>query len=244
MICETIKEALWKFHQCEDTQDGARILTTCLYPSFEPVNIFIVKVGDGYLVHDGGEARCIAWGHGRDHHLTDRQLANQAVRFGIEYENGQLTAKVQSIDWLESAILSVSNAAAIGSYKAVEKIVRAAEESLQSRIFDTLKRHVPEQRLAKEYQFTGASGKQHNFDVAVTTDSDFITLIDAVTPHHVSVSAKYVAFADMKTRPNTDGLVIHDNHIQSEDKTLLQQVAEVLPFQSLEMRIPEIAAQK
>ncbi|WP_375206739.1 hypothetical protein [Hyphococcus sp.] len=236
MTCEFVKKALLSYHLCENTSDGARIKTTCLYPSFEPVHVFIVKVGDGFHVHDGGAARKVAWSHGRDHTISDRQIQAQAENFGLIYEDGVLTAKVSTSDWLESAILSVSNAASFGAYKAVEKIIRAAEESLQHRIFETLKDYVPEKHLTKEFHFKGESGKDHVFDVAVTTDGEFVTLIDAVTPHHVSISAKYVSFADMKSRENTDGIIVHDNHILSEDKLLLQQVAEVLPFTGLRTR--------
>lgn len=241
MTCEYVKNALKSYHRCTNTDDGAWIKTSCLYPSFEPVKIFVVKVGDGFRVHDGGAARQIAWSHGRDHSISDRQIVAQAEAFGISFEDGTLIAKVSSSEWLESAILSVANAASFGAQKAVEKIIRAAEESLQNRIYETLKDFVPEKDLAKEFHFKGESGKDHVFDVAVGYDSDVITLIDAVTPHHVSVSAKYVAFADMKSRPNMDGIVVHDNHIQSEDKLLLQQVAEVLPFAGLRSRGNSIA---
>lgn len=242
MTCEHVKTALAKLYQCEETQYGVRILTSCLYPSFETVGVFIVKVGDGFHVHDGGEARGIAWQHGREHRLADRQLSREAKRFGLMYENGRLVARVQSADWLGSAILSVANAASIGSYKAVEKIVRAAEAGLQEKIYETLRRHVPEKRLAKEYDFVGASGKTHRFDFAVTAESNFLTLIDAVAPHHVSISAKYVAFSDMKERFNTNRIAVHDNHIKSEDKALLQQVAEVLPYPALEPLVPKMMA--
>jgi len=153
-----------------------------------------------------------------------------------------LEAVAHSKDWLESAILAVSNAAALGAYKALEKVIKAAEESLSDRIFYTMRRFITEDRLAKGFEFIGSSGKTHHFDLAIKTNGDYSTLIDAVVPHHNSIAAKYVAFADMKERANTDRIAVYDNHIQPEDKTLLMQVADVMPIGALEAQAHTIAA--
>ena len=66
MLNTRILASLKRFAALADTDEGARLETHCLYPSFDPVHAFIAKVGDGYKVHDGAGAFRSAWDHGRD----------------------------------------------------------------------------------------------------------------------------------------------------------------------------------
>ncbi len=241
MAFQEIKLALEKLHEVSETPEGVCLQTTCLYPSFSPVEVFIVKFGDGYHVHDGGASRAIAWEHGRDFALVDRQLKKEAGRFGVDYKKGRLLIKIPSAEWLESAILSVSNAASVGVLRSVEKIVKVSEETLRSRMRKVLLKHVPEKNVALEYEFIGTSGKHHKFDFAITGNGQPKTLIDAVAPFHISIASKYVAFADLQSGPELDGYVVYDNNIEDSDKALLQQVAQVVPLSGFDKTATRLA---
>ena len=113
MICEDIIAAMGAGQVCEETEQGARFVTHCLYPSFTPVAVFVTKLGDGYRVTDGGQALRVAWDHGRDNAQAKRMVAQEAGRYHLSVtDEGALVATVPSIEWLRSAILAVANASA------------------------------------------------------------------------------------------------------------------------------------
>jgi len=92
--------------------------------------------------------------------------------------------------------------------------------------------------VTKEYEVAGRSGKLHHFDFGVRHDEGGLILINAVWPHHVSVAAKYVAFAD--TRMN-DGLIdrfaVYDKELDASDVSLMQQVADLMPIRALSIGV-------
>jgi hypothetical protein len=112
VICEDLRVALGSSTLYVETDDGARVTTHCLYPSFEPVTVFVVRMGELYRVHDGGGAERAAWTHGRDEHLIGRMLARHAARYQLKVVDGVLLADAQSLEWLHSAVLAVANASA------------------------------------------------------------------------------------------------------------------------------------
>jgi hypothetical protein len=231
-VCETIKGALASFDRCEDTVQGARIETHCLYPSFDRVAVYIVKMGEGYLVHDGGEAHSCAWAHGRDDGVAVKALAHQAGRFGLAVENRQLVVRVQSADWLTSAILSVSNAASNAATEAVAKQSKASAERLHERVREALVHAFTASRVEEKVYRVGDSGREYAFDFSVREGSRAV-IIDVVTPARGSIVHKYTAFADSKVRRLGGAFAVHDLPLVPADTNLLSQVADVVPYLSL-----------
>jgi len=208
------------------------------------VNVYIVRYGDGFKVHDGGGALHSAWIHGRDAPLIRRMLHRYAGRYQVSVaDDNSLVVDVPSVEWLQTAILSVANASASVSHAAVEHLVAASEGLLKDRIFSVLRKVVSEPQISKEQNVVGRSGKLHRFDFVVRADTNTLVLIDAVTPHHISISAKYVAFADVQSESviRTDKFIVHDRPLASDDVSLLQQVADIVPFTSLEPGIARVA---
>jgi hypothetical protein len=233
MICEKVHAALSEFDVCSESEEGARVVTHCLYPSFDTVNVFVARLGDGFRVHDGAGAARAAWMHGRDETVIKRALARESAKHALKVEEGTLVADVASGDWLRAAILAVANASSAAANRAVEHFVAAAENTLRTKILDTLKHTVPPKTITIEAPYVGRSGRTYRFDFAVRSDSDRIILIDAVSPHHISVASKYVAFAD--TRADAAGkFAVHDRPLEPSDASLMQQVADLVPLGSLE----------
>jgi hypothetical protein len=236
MVCEDIQAALGPFHACVETADGARVMTHCLYPSFDPVPVFVARVGDIYRVHDGGGAERTAWTHGRDDHLIARMLARHAARYQIEVVDGALVAEAQAIEWLLPAILTVANASASAAHAIVERSRLAGESALREKVDQVLSGAFDPAIVAREFVFTGRSGKEHRFDFAIRQPARRLLLIDTVVPHHVSVSAKYVAFADTRLERGNgiEGFAVYDRALEAGDASLLQQVADLVPLRALE----------
>jgi hypothetical protein len=213
--CDDIKAALSAFEVCTETDEGSRVTTHCLYPSFDPVNVFVVRFGDGFRVHDGGGAVRSAWTHGRE----DSLVITDANEAGIEISNQSFgrcpVADVPSIDWLASAILAVANASAAAAHAALDRFVTATETVLKDKILRSLKSTVPPSMIAVDYEVAGQS-KRHKFDFAVTEFDGSMLLLNAIAPHHISVSSKYVAFSDIIHREGirTDRWAVHDKELE------------------------------
>jgi hypothetical protein len=121
MPCAEVSVALSTFSACEETPEGARVPTHCLYPSFETVFVYVARVGDGFHVHDGRGAYESARLHGRDASVSANAVAHEAKHFHLQYaDDHAIIANVVSAEWLESAILSVANASALAARRALE----------------------------------------------------------------------------------------------------------------------------
>jgi hypothetical protein len=234
MSCQDIRAALAPYTDCIETESGSRFRTHCLYPSFEPVDVFVVRFGDGFRINDGGGAYRSAWDHGRDDGMARRAINRQATAYHLSVENDQsLAVTVNSPDWLLSGILAVANASAGAAHAVFQHVTGASETMLKERIFATLAATVPVSAIAKEYEMIGKSGKRHHFDYAIQTVEQHPLLVESVTPHHVSISAKYVAFADTSDAPAIGRFAVCDRPLDNDDTALLQQVAAIVPFASL-----------
>jgi hypothetical protein len=232
MTCEDIRKALADFALCEQTPEGARIAMHCLYPSYENVRVFVAKVGDGFTVHDGAGAYNSAWLHGRDPELIGKSLEETASKFHIYVSGKALVARVETIDWLTSAMLSVANASSLAAHDAVDKIVAAQEEALIDRIGRSLSEFLPPNSVSKNVNVKGLSGGIRHFDFVLNRESPAPTYVNSVTPHRNSIAAKYVSFSDTEG-PRSSKLAVHEKDLETGDVALLQQVADVVPFLSL-----------
>lgn len=235
MACDEVRAALAALTDCEETDQGTKITTQCLYPSFDPVHVFVAGYGDGYKVHDGGGAMRAAWDHGRDHTLAKRMLGRQATAYHLAVVEDAIVGEATSAEWLMSAILSVANASAAAAHAAVERIARSTEAMLKERIYTVLATTVPEASIAKGFEAPGKSGKIYTFDFGVRRASDAWLLMDAVAPHHVSISAKYVAFSDVGGPSDSVAgrFAVYDRPLEADDKALLSQVADIVPLTAL-----------
>jgi hypothetical protein len=232
MVCEDVRSALASFATCEETSDGARIATHCLYPSFETAYVYVVRIGEQYRVHDGGEAFRTAWTHGRDENAINRAISAEAARFHLSVSNNQLVSQEVSAEWIAAAVLSVANASTFAANAAVARFIAAAEEALTERINRILVSTVPAERIAREFAVKGKSGGERRFDFAVRVGDEYGLLINGVSAHHSSIAAKFVAFSDVEA-PIEFKFAVYDGRLETEDTALMQQVASIVPLARL-----------
>lgn len=235
-IAITLPEFLARFDATSSTPKNWELSTHCLYPSFEPVSVFLHGTGP-IKVTDGGNAYRIAWDHGRDERLIRQALSRQAQKFGADLNGVVIESSVPSVEWLASATMAVANASAHAAHSAVEKIVAASEGALKHQVAAILaKIDHPKFPVVSEYSIFGKSGKQHRFDFAISDkDRNMTLLIDTVTPHHVSISAKFVAFSDASGDDQRfTRFAVFDSPLMRDDAALLRQVADLVPVGSLQ----------
>lgn len=230
--CEAVHAAMRRFESCSRTQDGLRVSTHCLYPSFEQVFVFVVGVGDGFIVHDGGGASKEAWVHGAEQRTISAVSRASAAAFGCEVVTDQITLSVPSMEWIWSGVVAVANASSDAARAAVGKVRMTKEESLIHRakaVFDAAAWR-PETRL--EYKFTGKSGKVHTFDLAVQS-GEKVALVEAVVPHPNSIASKYLAFSDTEAITGVFKYALYEGELSTEDKSLLSNVADLVNIRSI-----------
>lgn len=230
--CSDIMEALSRGNVCEQTTSGWRVTTHCLYPSFDRVDVFVTPFGDGFLVSDAGGAAAAAWEHGRDG--IERCLTQASIKFGVTVRGGVIEARADSIEWLRAAILGVANASASAAEAALNRVIAAAESALSDRIMAALSKVLPRESIAKDFEHRGASGKNWHYDFGAVAN-DNLLLVNTVTAHHASISAKYVAFADT---PESDAVVkklaVYTRKLDTADAALITQVAMLVPDSAVE----------
>ncbi len=231
MGCEDVKVALAHFALCEETAEGARIATHCLYPSFESVRVFVARLGNSFEVHDGGEAFNVAWLHARDEPMIKNSLRDLCSKFRLELKGNTLVAKVDSPEWLGSAIVAVANASSMAAHDAVAKVVAVAEEALFDRMDRILAATVGPKAYMRNVGIRGASGGERRFDFVLGSRKDPHLLLNGVAPHPMSIASKYVAFSDTEFDRQMK-MAVHDRDLENDDAVLLQQVAIVVPFAS------------
>ncbi len=231
--CDEVLAALAEFNLCVETPDGSRVTTHCVYPSFDPVQIFVTRFGDGFQVHDGAGAHRACWDHGKQDRLVKKAIHRWASRYKLSVgTDSAMICTVNSADWLSSAIIAVANASAGAANEVIEHIAVAIEANLKDRIVQVLELSRPQQ-IAKDYEHRGRSGKIHTFDFFVRTHDKYAVVMDAVSPHHVSISAKYVAFADLPNEIGLEKFAVHDRELERDDSALLQQVVSLIPINGL-----------
>lgn len=237
--CADLDAAFQAIPICVETEDGARYTTHCLYPSFEPVDVFIIAGASGFVVHDGGGAARAAWRCGRDARVIEQAVGQQANAYQLTIRDQALTSHVPAIEWLPSAIMAVANASASAAHAATETasfpMPLVSEVTLRDLVRSVLSEMVSDSKVAMEFDLRGKSGKRHRFDFVIQERTGALTLIDTVSPHHVSIASRYVAFSDVSGLNGAvhGKFVVHDRPLDPEDVSLLGQFADVVPFGSL-----------
>lgn len=234
--CNELASLMAPINTCKVTPNGTRISTTCLYPSFEVAHVLVRKFGDGFVVSDEGEGVSIAVAHGQVSSVADKVFSSFAKRFGLQFQNTVLSVKIESSDWLLSAILSVSNASTQACCRASEEARPIVIEDAKMALYDRLHYSKPGMELIKEYEARGESGRRYNVDVAMIQGENRL-FFEFVSSHKNSVNSKYVMFSDVGRDEKSDNVAVYVDDLDSADQILLQSVADVAPFNGVENSI-------
>jgi hypothetical protein len=225
---KTIAEAV--AHALVDTSirgGSAFISTPILYPSGSHVVVRMDGAGDQWFVSDDG------YGHLEAEIMggltTFRRLARPlADRAGVEFDERCFFVLEVERDALPGAVITISNI----SKQAVERTAFAVEER---RI--AISRDVFEQRLvaafgtrsiAHNVSIIGASGKEWDVDVGITSESHVERLFELVTPRAASVAAAVMKFTDIRAierAPRTAAVLSDRSRTEAALVSLLSRVA-------------------
>jgi hypothetical protein len=213
---------------CSETVDGAQIETQCLYPSSDPVVVYISELLNGFRVHDGGGAMRSAIVHGRN---WQDALKKAGKRHSVEVKGDALWATAPTVDWLYPAILAVSNASALAARLSLEAAVSRAESTLREVIYEKLLRAVPESKIGKDFEYRGRSGHMWAVDFAVREES--LILVKSVVQNGNSINSNYAAFGDIGDQEEVAKFSVYDRELNQDAEALIRQVAALVPVKSL-----------
>jgi hypothetical protein len=202
--------------------------------------VVVARFGDGYIVSDAGGAVRSAWLHGR-HEIT-KALSKECARFSVECNEGVVEAKVPSIEWLKSAILGVANASAHSVASALARAHDASEHELVELIYNQLIRIFPKENVSQGGFYSGNSGKRRKYDFVAESRSG-VLLVNAVTPNHISISSKYVSFADLPANDTfLRKVAVFDRPLETPDAALITQVADLMPVSAINESVKRMMA--
>lgn len=236
MDCVSLRKLTNRLDSCVEGLEGNVFKTHCLYPSFSPVFVTISSWGDGFRVSDGGGATESVVRQGLNPQGLTAALKAAKNKYHLSEKDGVLSLKVDSGDWLENAILAVSNASAMAAHLAYGYVEQKTAKDIVPEIIEALSAFATVSQIATEYQVRGHSGKERKFDVAVIGPKTL--LFKAISPYAGSVNSAYVAFADAlhESSPSyagSTGYGVFREKPSSEDITLLSDVAILAPLASI-----------
>lgn len=233
MKCDLIVSALSRF-QCEETGEGTRILTHCLYPNFGQVAVYVQTHLDGYLVHDGGAGYDFAYDEGLSATSIKALMREYAAMYGADTDDHRIFARALSPDWLVSVVLSVANASAAAATALVNSATadRADDKEFREHTFVTLCQAFTESRVPRRVQRRGRTGKLYTFAFGVRFKNS-IALVDTVSPSPISVASRFTSFSAVGGRGSNGAFLAYNRPLASADSALLAEVADVVPLEIL-----------
>lgn len=223
-IAEDVARALVK----TSVKGGSAFISTpLLYPSGSHIVVRMDGTGDKWFVSDDGYGPLEAEMMGGL--SAFRRLARPlADRAGVQFDDRGFFVLEVERDELPAAVITISNV----SKQAVERTAFFIETR---RI--AISRDVFEQRLvaafgtrsiAHNIPIVGASGKEWDVDVGITSDSHVERLFEFVTPRSASVAAAVMKFSDIRAverAPKTAAVLSDRSRTEAPLISLLSRIA-------------------
>lgn len=231
MKCDTIIAALSDL-QCQQTPDGARVLTHCLYPNFEQVAVYVQSHLDGYLVHDGGEVFDLAFLEGRSDTKLKSHLREFAALFGVDSDEHRVFGRARSPDWLPNVVMAVANASASAAGAFFASRSEQDDKEFREKTYETLKAAFAEDNVKPRVKRRGRTGKMYSFAFSVALQ-DRMALVDTVVPNPISISTRFTSFSAVDARALGGAFLAYNRQLDSADFALLSEVADVVPLETL-----------
>ncbi|MEO0690314.1 MAG: hypothetical protein AAFY51_08450 [Pseudomonadota bacterium] len=228
MKCAELSSMLTQSNDCVETDSGVRFTTHCLYPSSDPVEVFVAKNSSSFRVTDGGGAWRAAQSIGKAH---DNMFEKACRRHSVTYRGGIIFAETDASEWVRAAVLAVANASMMAARHALETQERVSK-SLNSMIYESLARVVPKHYIARDFEYKGRSGHVWPIDFAVTQNE--VMLIKSVSQNGNSINSNYATFGDIGEAPKLSKLSVFDGELKADSAALLRQVASLVPLRALD----------
>ena len=115
-----VAKQLAYFQNIESTPQGIRVRTTNILPSFESLFVHVRRDGNGFVVHDDGASSHSVFLHGQDDDVWKAIALVECKKYDLDYDDGVISCRVDSKEWISTAVKAVANAAAFTARDAVK----------------------------------------------------------------------------------------------------------------------------
>lgn len=235
MTCDLITAALSDM-QCEETSEGFRVLTHCLYPNFEQVAVYVQNHLDGFMVHDGGEGFDFAFLEARNPNLLKTYMREFAALYGVDCDGRRIFGRAMTPEWLPNVLLAVANAASAAATavlsSASDEVQSDESEEIAEKTYGVLRQAFTENQVHRRVKRRGRTGRLYTFAFGISAGPNS-SLVDTVTPNQLSVASRFTSFSAVSARSLGGAFLAHIRPMANEDSALLAEVADVVPLDAL-----------
>lgn len=232
-IAEIVRNALSEVSSLEETRNGVRVTTHCIYPSNSLVSVFVIGGENTFVVSDEGRAISELSCSGVDLQHSKRAISNFSASQGVEYKKGVIYSPPATLNELPAAIILVANASKEIATQLFSHTRIKRKRNFKDLVHQFLSEKFDGQRV-KQMEIVGESNKSHKFDNVIVLNSDEKLIVDPVIYDPASINARVVANFDVRSKKliGIEQRIIYDDEEgwTSSDINLLTFGAKVIPF--------------
>jgi hypothetical protein len=225
----------------EETGDGVRVTTHCMYPSNGLVRVTLRAGRETVVASDEGEAVGEALSAGIALRNPDRILRSIVRQQGLDIHGGVISTPRMPIEAAPLAILLVANTA-----KEAAQWLYDHQKLKRDRDFRRLLAHFLKKTFADRVAPTtiiGASNKPHKFVHVISLPDERKLIVDPVQNDPSSINARVVANLDVKSPKLVQRIIFDDQEDWSAaDLNLLSVGAPAIPFSQSPSTIQRVAS--
>ena len=223
-----LEQAISRLMPLSGSGDRARIAVPILYPSGSSASVEILINAGKCFVSDLALGQMEAEMHGADGYY-DAAARKAATRYHVGYDGLSVFATWTSLDNVESAILSVSNASVFAATNAIYKAVEDKERKKNDAVYEKVARLFGASHVARHAEITGenAAWEAHNI---VTFARGKFGVFEFVSANQNSIASKFMMFSDLSKLEDKYILtsVVSSLSGMGNKAAMLQDVSEVL----------------
>lgn len=235
-LSEIVRSAMAQITPIVETEDGALVTTTCMYPSNGLVQV-VVRGGETRfrVSDDGGAIRELLSAAGDvDNH--DAALRRAIAARGLIVHGGAISSPEVPREALSIAIALVANASQEAAQWLFTHTKIRQSRDFRKVVRDFLRKRFVDQEL-KEVTVVGGSNKPHKFDSVVLLPGGRRLLVDAVVHDANAINSAVVSHLDVRARqdPSIEQRIVYDDDDEwpAPDLSLLSVGATAVPFSKL-----------
>jgi hypothetical protein len=224
----------------EETEDGLRVTTHCMYPSNGLVRVTLRAGRATVVASDEGEAVGEALSAGIVLRNPDKILRSIVRQQGLDIHGGVISTPKMPIEAAPLAILLVANAAKEAAQWLYDHQKLKRDRDFRKLLAEFLRKTF-DVRVAPTI-IVGASNKPHKFAHVISLRDERRLIIDPVQNDPSSVNARVVANLDVKSPKLIQRIVYDDEEDWSAaDLNLLNVGAITIPFSKSPSVIQRVA---
>jgi hypothetical protein len=194
-IRDRIEEAASSLISTHMEGERARIALPVLYPSGSGSAVDVMVNGSNCFVSDFAFGLMEAEMYGADE-FYDSCARKAADRFGVGFDGASVFAAWASLDRLEGAICSVSNASVQAASFAIMRATEEKDKRNNREVFERVREIFGEKNVARQQDIAGREDTWPAHNV-VKIPNKRLAVFEYVTANTNSIASKFLMFSDL-----------------------------------------------